>query len=179
MLHPNEPTYSITNFQEPELPGPQNCGARQKELGQRIARAILLTHRTTTQTEEGTIPILELSLVARAIVPPYDKQQKNEDQAGNQTEERQGSRRHGRCIGRDGIDVKDQPADTDKRQNGPSDYLEIRPFQRRGQPLGKGRLLSPLRGRPTHKQVGPAAAHRDSTQPGPPFTSEEPLLVSQ
>ncbi len=46
------------------------------------------------------------------VVSPDKKQQQNEDRAGNQSEERQGRRRHGRCIRRDGVDVKDQPTGT-------------------------------------------------------------------
>ena len=59
---------------------------------------------------------------------PDEKQEESKAGSGNQSEERQRNRRHSRCIRRDGIDVKDQPTDTDKQKNGPSDGLQIRPF---------------------------------------------------
>jgi hypothetical protein len=111
------------------------------------------------------------------IVSPDKKQQQSEDCDVNQSEESQGGRRHGRRIRCDGIDVKDQPTDTDKQQNGPSGDLEIRPFHRWGQLLGKGRLLRPLRGCSADNQVWPPAADRDCTQPRPAFTSEETFLM--
>ena len=77
----------------------------------------LLADRPTSLTDEGLVPLSVLRLVNRMIVPPGKKQQQSEDRAGNQGEECQGSRRDGRCIRRDGVDVKDQPADTDKQKN--------------------------------------------------------------
>lgn len=106
----------------------------------------LLADRPTSLADEGLVPLSVLRLVNRMIVPPRKKQQQGEDRAGNQGEERQGSRRHSRRVRCDGVDVKHEPARTEERQKGPSDDLEIRPFDRRGQLLGEGRLLSPMRG---------------------------------
>src|SRR5438552_4068464 len=112
------------------------------------------------------------------IVPPDEKQQQSKECTGNQGEESQGSRRHRRCVRRDGIYVKNQPTDTDKQKNGPSDDPEIRPLNRRAELLRKGRSMLTMRGRSAHNQVGSATTHHDSTQPRSAFTSEEPFLVS-
>ncbi len=138
----------------------------------------LLADRPTPLADEGLVPLSVLRLVTRMIVPPDKKQEQSEDRTRNQGEERQGSRRHGRRIRCDGIDVKDQPTGTDKHQNRPSGDLEIRPFHRWGQLLGKSRLLSSMRGCSADNYVRTAAANHDSTQPRPAFVSEEPFLVS-
>jgi hypothetical protein len=137
----------------------------------------LLADRPTSLADDGLFPLSVLRLVNRMIVSPGKKQQQSEDRAGNQGEERQGSRRHSRRVRCDGVDVKHEPARKEKHQNGPPDDLEIRPFRRWGQFLGKGRLLSPPGRRPTHNQVWPSAADRDCTQPRPAFTSEETFLI--
>ena len=77
----------------------------------------LLADRPTPLADEGLVPLSVLCLVTRMIVSPDKKQQQSEDCDVNQSEERQGSRRYGRCIRRDGIDVKDQPSDTEKHEN--------------------------------------------------------------
>src|SRR4029077_12454463 len=67
----------------------------------------LLAYRPTSLADEGLVPLSVLRLVNRMIVPPGKKQQQSEDHAGNQGEERQGSRRHSRRVRCDGVDVKD------------------------------------------------------------------------
>src|SRR5690348_5320125 len=122
----------------------------------------LLADRSTPLADEGLVPLSVLRLVTRMIVSPDKKQQQSQDCGVNQSEESQRSRRHGRCLRRDAIDVKHEPARTEKHQNGPSDNLEIRPFHRWCQLLGECRLLSPMRGRSGYDQVRPAATSHDS-----------------
>lgn len=83
----------------------------------------LLADRPTPLADEGLVPLSVLRLVNGMIVPPGKKQQQSYERAGNQGEERQGSRRDGRRIRRDGVDVKHEPAHAEKHQNGPSDDL--------------------------------------------------------
>src|SRR5260370_41598357 len=95
------------------------------ESGHSYRTSRLTAHCPATGTDESAVPSRVFLRVSRVIVPPGEKQQQSEERARNQGEERQGSRRHGRRIRLDDIDVKDQPTDTDKHQNGPSDDLQI------------------------------------------------------
>ena len=155
------------------------AGFMKTLLLQRICSSFASGNRAAVLANERAVPLSKSSLERGVIVAPHKEHQQNEDEGGNQSEERQGSRRHGRRICCDGIDVKDQPTDTDNQQNRPSSDLEIRPFDRWGQLLGKGRLMRPMRGRSAHNQVGSAASSHDSTQPRPAFTSEESFFVSE
>jgi hypothetical protein len=64
------------------------------------------------------------------IVAPGNEQQKSEHASGNQNEESQGSGRHSFSVGRDIVDVKDQPSAADKHHGRPENQLAVRPPDR-------------------------------------------------
>jgi len=135
----------------------------------------LLADRPTSLADEGLVPLSILRLVNKMIVPPDKKQQQSEDRARSQGEERQGSRRHGFRICRHGIDVKNQPTDTDKHQNGPSDDLSDTTISQAASVSWKGADCPVPRvvALPTTRSWSSAANH-DRTQPRPAFTRKRP-----
>lgn len=54
--------------------------------------------------------------IRRVVVPPDEKQQEDKDGGRNQTNKRQRSRDHGCGVRRNGVDVEDDPPDTEKHQ---------------------------------------------------------------
>jgi hypothetical protein len=84
-------------------------------------------------TNQRSIPLSVTLRVGSVIVPPDKKHHQEEDGGGNRREEREWRRRHCRRFRRNRVDVKDDPAEAQKRQDGPRTDLQIGPLTRRSE----------------------------------------------
>src|SRR5882762_2026030 len=108
----------------------------QLNLGSGIRVRPMLVHRAAVLAYEGLIPPSVPLRVGSVVVSPNEKQQQDEDASRNQTKDCQWSRDQGCCVGRNSVDIKDDPAEAKKHETRPEHHLPIRPFHWRTQFLG-------------------------------------------